>query len=643
MSLEKLVQISSSSAPQIYCTNPTCSHPSNDLGNLVCATCHTPITYRYLWALGAEAAQIPPGQFVGNRYYATGSQIWLDTKPGILPQMPETLSDQILPYLYLYPHQLHVPEVYGIYALGAAPEMKEVVLLSNAPVDAKGSLLPSLIESWPKAPAIRQVYWLWQMLELWAPLSDMGAAYSLFVKENLWVEGWRIRLRELHQGKVQPTIRDLAEAWSALIETSQATIRTRLQEIQKLMRENPDPLEVAKPLNQLLLEQAAQKPLHLAVAGDTETGPKRLNNEDTCYPSPDELKQQNRTYPDSHLIPYLSIVCDGVGGHDGGEVAAQLAVQSIRPLVYSFIEEIAAQDELYDPELVTSQLQEIVRVANNVIAVQNDEQGRAAKSRMGTTLVMALQLPQKIKSADGTELGNSHELYVVNVGDSRAYWITRNACQQLTIDDNVAVREVCMGRALYLEALQRHDSGALTQALGTREAELLYPEVQRLVVEEDGVLLLCSDGLSDNNWVEKSWTDIIPGILSGEKTLEAAVREWIELANTKNGQDNVSVVLTCGSVSQKLVLAEVPEKVEVAIAQPEPELTEASRALMDDSSDDSSGDTAGVVVTKSRRRKPLPWPLIWLIFLSLIGIGLAIWQQNRSKTPETPQETVRKA
>ncbi|MGL5081453.1 MAG: PP2C family protein-serine/threonine phosphatase [Microcoleaceae cyanobacterium] len=637
MSLEKLVQISSASSPSIYCTNPTCAQPRNDLGDQVCVTCHTPITYRYLWALGSEATQIQAGQLVGNRYYVTNPQVWLDTKPGILPLMPDALSES-LPYLSLYCHRLHLPEVYGIYHFGTVLDGADILLLDNVPVDRKGSLLPSLVESWPQAKAVRQVYWLWQMLQLWVPLAEQGATYSLFVKDNLRVEGWRIRLRELHQGRVQPTLRDLAEAWSAFIETSQAQVQKRLQEIQHLMRGNPDPLEVVKPLNQLLLEQAAQLPLHLSVAGATDGGPGRSHNEDSCYPTSEDLEPK-KNHPDDRLIPYLSMVCDGVGGHEGGEIAAQLAVQSIKPLIYSFIEEISIQDELYPPELVVNQLQEIARVVNNVISAQNDEQGRSAKSRMGTTLVMALQLPQTVKASADAERRNAHELYIMNVGDSRAYWMTRESCQLLTVDDSVAVRQVRMGQSLYWSARQRQDAGALTQALGTREADFLHPTVQRLIIEEDGLLLLCSDGLSDQDWVEKSWVEFAPKILQGEKSLQAAVKEWIDLANIKNGRDNVSVVLTyCGVSPQKLVLAEVREKPQVQ--QPDAELTEASRALMYD--DESSGDTVGVPVPKVQTRKQ-PWTFILLgLFLLLLGIGFAVWWQRyrSNQSPDPSRETV---
>ncbi|MEO8890852.1 MAG: hypothetical protein ABI417_04850, partial [Coleofasciculaceae cyanobacterium] len=104
-------------------------------------------------------------------------------------------------------------------------------------------------------------------------------------------------------------------------------------------------------------------------------------------------------------------------------------------------------------------------------------------------------------------------------------------------------------------------------AVGTRDAELLRPTVQRFILEEDGLLLLCTDGLSDNlslsspsnkagasprltyDWLEELCADYPRDIFSGKLSLEAAVRALIEQANQKNGHDNTSIVLTYCAVS----------------------------------------------------------------------------------------------
>jgi protein phosphatase len=238
---------------------------------------------------------------------------------------------------------------------------------------------------------------------------------------------------------------------------------------------------------------------------------------------------------------------------------------------------------------------------------------------------MALQLPQKVKTPEGIELTNCHELYLVNVGDSRAYWITQNSCQQLTVDDDVANREVCHGRSLYWDAVQRSGSGALTQALGTREAEFLRPTVQRFIIEEDGLLLLCSDGLSDNQRVEQCWQNFSASVLNGEQSLESAVQGWIDIANDKNGHDNISVVMIyCGVSPQKLVLVETtPLATKTESLESEP--TEASKVLL---YDESIPEQEVQPPSKSMSK----WKEVFFI-LSLFAIfiagGFAIWWQVR--------------
>jgi hypothetical protein len=118
--------------------------------------------------------------------------------PELPPEASEQLTGNILPYLRLYPHRLHVPEVYGVCQLRESVPESVVILLENVPIDPSGQLYPSIEAMWTQASAVRQVYWLWQILELWSPLEEMGVASSLLVPDNLRVEGWRLRLRELY-------------------------------------------------------------------------------------------------------------------------------------------------------------------------------------------------------------------------------------------------------------------------------------------------------------------------------------------------------------------------------------------------------------------------------------------------------------
>ena len=621
-----------SSSEALYCPNPTCPQPENPVGNRFCDACQTPLLYRYLWAVGSAAAGYPIGELIGDRYRVVSPQIWLDTQPALAPFVPETLPEAILAYLQLYPHRLHIPEVYGFCPLGEGPNAPNLLLLDNVPVDGNtATLYPGMLELWPQTPPVRQVYWLWQILELWTPLLELGVASSLLKAENIRVQGSRVWLRELYGDAsliTQPDLQDLGYHWLTWAGKVAAPVGDRLQEIGKQMRRpNADLKAVAPQVNQLLLELTAPLPMRLRVAGVSESGPNRHHNEDSCYPTLNDIAQTDK--PHTHpLLNHLAIVCDGVGGHEGGEVASQLAVQALKLPIQALMREIAEEPGLAMPEVVSEQLEAILRVVNNTIAAQNDKQGRASRQRMGTTLVMTLQLPQKVTTPEGQELANAHELYVVQIGDSRAYWITPHYCQQLTVDDDVASREVRLGRAPYSQAVRRRDGGALTQALGTREGDLLRPQIQRFVLEEDGLLLLCSDGLSDNDRVEQFWSDCAHDLFSGAISVETAAQWWVDLANEKNGHDNVSVVLSyCRISPEKLVLFDPNQLPPTGLS--EDELSDASKALLYDEEDEDPSQGRRRQSKGDRTGLTFPQTIALLVSVTLISaaIGFAAWWQ----------------
>ncbi|GAB4365263.1 MAG: protein phosphatase 2C domain-containing protein [Elainellaceae cyanobacterium] len=638
--------------------------------------------YRYLWAIGKGTAQIPVDSIVAERYLVKSSQIWLDLKPGTQPPVPDVLPPATLPYLHLHPYRLHVPELHGIYR----EDTVAIWLLDNVPITKIGQLLPALEDAWATVSPVRQVYWLWQWLQLWKPLKDYGVATSLLVSDNLHVEGWRLRLRQLLAeqanlprrtqpqpseavdlespptlpptfipeqpspsvsalGAYPPFLKDLAESWLPLVERAHPVIQEPLQALCQQMQATDNTeaglKTIATQLNRLLLEQAAQLPLWMQVAGKTDTGRQRAHNEDACHPC---LQSSNEEMEDL-LSPHFGIICDGIGGHEGGEVASQRALDDLKRLIQNLLSDLQAETEPLLPGEIEQQLESIVRIVNNVIAQQNDDQKRELRQRMGTTLVMALQLPQRIATPVG--LNNAHELYLVHVGDSRAYWLTPDYCYQLTVDDDVATREVRLGHSLYQDALGRPDSGALTQAIGTRSADALHPTIQRFIIEENGILLLCSDGLSDNNRVEQTWEPFTRAVLEGTMSLQEAVQSWIEVANQRNGHDNTSVVLMQFQVSRAPKLPKTETEIGADFtadiwqtdtpsgAEPsEPEeLTEASRALLYEEEDQAAPDFSGESAIPPEVDSPKPpGLLLWLVGLVTVAfiagaIGFIVWNQ----------------
>jgi protein phosphatase len=680
------------SALRIQCANPECLHPDNGVGQAVCDRCQTPLIYRYLWAV--DSANVAVNTLVSDRYLVMQPQIWLDTQPSTMVSVPVMLSEPLLPYLHLYLHRLHLPGLYGFCGVGEGEP--PVLLLDNAPIAANGSLLPLLEAAWATAAPSRQIYWLWQLWQLWAPLKAQRVAASLLNPENLHVEGWRVRLRELIADTVIPNpaagietsapppdlggateiggaatspplfqtapllLKDLAAVWQPWVERADRTIAAPLKAIWQRMQISDDSEAIATQLNQLLLTQTAQLPLHLEIAGATTTGTQRAHNEDSCFPiSPIAADD---------LLPYVGIICDGIGGHEGGEVASQLALRTLQLQLRALLAEVlnaepaSAESAIAEsvqplaplsPTIVKQQLQEIVRIVNNLICEQNDSQGRELRQRMGTTLVMAVQLPQAIATspisietaADTPVQRPSHELYLVHVGDSRAYWLTPDYCHALTVDDDVVTREVLMGHSPYQEAIRRPDGGALIQALGTRDAEQLDINVQRFLIEEDGLLLLCSDGLSDYDRIEQFWQPMAQGVFAGERSLPEAVQDWIDLANQKNGHDNTSVVLLRCQVGNRFQPLKPAAKSRTILSLPptappaeaDVDLADSSKVLLYDQESPAAARPIA-------RRYPTTHPGIRLLGIALVLLtlgmaGAAIWQwmQARSTAPNAPQ------
>ena len=640
-----------------------------------------PAPPQYLWALGQGTNKISIGTLVDERYEVIAPSIWLDKQPHLAPKVPATVPDFALPYLKAHPYQLNLPGVYGIchQASGEA-----VLLLSNVPVGNDGQLMSAIAKAWSETSAFYQAYWLWQMINLWTPLQSFGVAASLLKKSNIRVDAWRVRLIGLSSNPSSPSLSDLAAVWErTFLPEAQPEVVELLKAVCAKMRsQHIDPQaiqeEIQAQLNTLLLQTAAGKTLELQVAGATSSGPSQTRNEDACYPNQAELQRTGTA--DLPLLPRLAIVCDGVGGHEGGEVASQRVVRTLQLQMRSLLSEAMDQQRPMPPHVVVELIEAAIRVANNSMVQQNDEQGRAERRRMGTTLVMALVLPQRVETPDGPAEVN--ELYLTHIGDSRAYWMTADYCHLLTVDDDVAGHEVSEGVSFYATASRRSHADALSQAVGVREFERLQPHTQRFLFPSSGVLLLCSDGLSDHHQVENSWQNYISLVMNKIVPLEAAVESWIELANQKNGHDNVAVALMSVNMiddaaesAAQMNEAVASESGEIPqapvrggalagplagsatgrVARPIPpahiseqsadsEMTAASRALLygEDDDDDlplTPEEMADVNVepmgSNRSRGQRLMTSLLALIILSVIGvIGVLLWRTFTN--PEQP-------
>ncbi len=530
----------------LNCPNPSCQRAnSEDLQD--CHNCGTRLVKRYLWAtspdlrpLGNALDFLEVGQRMGDRYLYKGNHIFLDLKPGVPPHIPSEISTSLQTYLKLFPYRLHLPQPYELLTLKST--LPPVLLLEGAPINPSlldqaplnPPLMPTLKDQWAKASPMRQLHWLWQIAHLWQPLKVLGVANSLLDHHFLRVEGPVVRIRELRADPSSSVeLSQLGQMWLLLAKQANPLINRFLQHLAQGLTEGQifamD--RAISELDRALHYCRQSQTTHFSLCTASDKGPSRSHNEDACYPLQTSPGQSISSFQGSD--PLCAIVCDGIGGHAGGEVASQQAIESILASL-NWDKLSAAKSPLERVDRIVDLLDRLIRHANTVISDRNDQEHRHERQRMGTTLVMAV-VPPPVEPA--------HELYIAHVGDSRIYWITQHGCHQVTLDDDLASREVRLGYTLYRGALQHRAAGALVQALGMSESSLLHPTVGRLILDEDGIVLLCSDGLSDGDRVEHHWQSKLLPILEGKLDLATATAELVELANTLNGHDNVTIGL----------------------------------------------------------------------------------------------------
>ena len=235
-------------------------------------------------------------------------------------------------------------------------------------------------------------------------------------------------------------------------------------------------------------------------SSDTHPGLKRAINQD-------------RVFGEAPLF----VVADGMGGHQGGEVAASLAVETFRERAH-----LCTQS---DP---AEALRSIVEEANRRIYTRSQEQPEYAG--MGTTVTAALV--------------HDDAVTIAQVGDSRAYRLRGNVFEQLT-DDQSLVAELLRLGALTPEEAERHPQRSLvTHALGTQEQ--VEPDVMTHAAEDGDIYVLCSDGLS--KMVSDS---LLREIIATGSRLDATTEKLIALANERGGEDNITVCLFRLAVSDE--------------------------------------------------------------------------------------------
>ena len=257
----------------------------------------------------------------------------------------------------------------------------------------------------------------------------------------------------------------------------------------------------------------------LDYAALTDRGVQRDYNED-YFGVETQITKQEDNNQQTLQAKGLFIVCDGMGGHAGGEDASAMAVLTLQRYFQTHW-----HHELPNQDILRTGILE----SNQAIYAINQQNARSGNQRMGTTLVMALV--------------QNNQVALAHVGDSRVYGYTRKrGLALLSVDHEVGQREIKLGVPPQ-EAYARPDAYQLTQALGPRSNDFVEPDLTYLEIKEDTLLILCSDGLSDRGFLENYAQDYIAPLLSSRCNLEQGVTNLIKYANQYNGHDNITAVV----------------------------------------------------------------------------------------------------
>jgi serine/threonine protein phosphatase PrpC len=255
--------------------------------------------------------------------------------------------------------------------------------------------------------------------------------------------------------------------------------------------------------------------------GISDVGLKRTNNEDHFMVA--DLTQKTYGVKDNCVISQMTnhevgpqgtllAVADGLGGHDAGEVASQIAV------------EVTAQAMCCPKDATLSaakQLFRAVRMAHRTICRRQDP---TSHNRNMSSTLTAVHIGDQVMT-------------VSQVGDSRAYLYSRGCLVKLTDDQTLVGMLLKRGMITEEEARTHPERHLILQALG--QGENVIPEVKRFPLRyNDCLLLLCSDGLSAYVTDEQ-----IADILRREQGEDAQCRSLVDAANASGGKDNVTVLI----------------------------------------------------------------------------------------------------
>ena len=241
----------------------------------------------------------------------------------------------------------------------------------------------------------------------------------------------------------------------------------------------------------------------MMVRGVTDTGLVRRQNQDAY--GVDILEDSGQT---------ICVVCDGMGGPVGGDIASRIAVDAFLRSVRENLRTDMA------PEQIRQVCSYAAGVANT--AIRREAAVRAEYRGMGTTLVAAVSY--------------SEGVVVSNVGDSRAYLIQPSGIRRVSKDHSLVERLVDMGDITEAEARTHPKRNYITRALGPEERTLCDGFI--VPMDRGDFILLCTDGLVETVTDQEMYEEI-----HGSGDMDRCLQRLLEISKRNGAADNVTAVL----------------------------------------------------------------------------------------------------
>lgn len=241
----------------------------------------------------------------------------------------------------------------------------------------------------------------------------------------------------------------------------------------------------------------------------TDTGQVRKHNEDSggiYYNSSDQ---------------FLAVIADGMGGHQAGDVASQMATSKLK-------EKWEECQELKSPEETEDWLSQTIIELNK--SIYNHAQENQECFGMGTTIVVVICIQDFVT--------------VAHTGDSRCYILSDNGFDQITEDHSLVNALIQSGQISKNDAQSHPRKNVVLKALGTEEQ--IDSDVQTLNPGQSYKILLCTDGLTD-----KVLDGELSEIIQSTDTIQEIGGKMINLANERGGEDNISLVILHHDVLEK--------------------------------------------------------------------------------------------